>query len=85
MPRFIDRHPTNHNLPPEMLAQIKQRLSSGHVDEFGEKGIHVFIGQHETFCYTEAPSAEAVRKSHAAMGIDLRPEDVVEVQVLLDE
>jgi hypothetical protein len=55
---------------------------SGELDEFGERGVNVFVGARETYCYTEAPDAEAVRKSHAAMGITLTPEDIQEVQVL---
>ena len=82
MARFIDQHPTNPNLPPEIVTLIKQRLRRGDPDEFGDTGINVFIGSQRTYCYTEAPDAEAVRKSHAAMGIVLGPEDVAEVQVL---
>jgi hypothetical protein len=82
MPRFIDQHPTNPNMPPELVTLIKQRLRSGESDEFGEKRINVFIGSQRTYCYTEAPSAEAVRKSHEAMGITLAPNDVEEVQSL---
>lgn len=82
MPRYMDHHPTNPDMPPEMVALITQRLSSGQVDEFGERGFNVFIGSGDTYCYTEAPSAEAVRKSHQAMGINLSPGDVDEVQVL---
>jgi hypothetical protein len=82
MPRFIDHHPTNPNLPPELVTLIRQRLQSGERDEFGERGINVFIGAEQTYCYTEAPNAEAVRRSHAALGIILGPEAIVEVQVL---
>ena len=82
MARFIDQHPTNPNLPPEVLTIIKQRLQSGEPDEFGEIGINVFIGPDRTFCHTEAPSADAVRSSHAAMGVLLGPGDIEEVQTL---
>jgi hypothetical protein len=79
MPRFIDHHATDPNLPPEVLTIIRQRLVSGQLDDFGERGINVFVGPREIYCYTEAPDADAVRKSHAAMGIILAPEDVQEV------
>jgi hypothetical protein len=79
MPRFIDHHPTNPNSPPELLTVIRQRLVSGEPDEFGERGLKVFVGQRETYCYTEAPNAEAVRKSHAAIGIILAADDVQQV------
>jgi hypothetical protein len=82
MPRYLDRHPTNPNMPPELVAEIMERLRSGRPDEFGEKGLNVFIGAAETYCHTEAPSPEAVRMSHAALGITLGPEDVIAVQVL---
>ena len=82
MARYIDRHPTNPNLPPEVLTIIRQRLQSGEPDEYGDQGINVFIGENDTYCYTEAPSAEAVRKAHEAIGVLLEPDDIAEVQVL---
>ena len=44
MPRFIDQHPSDPNPSPEMIAFIMQRLQSGEPDEFGERGINVFVG-----------------------------------------
>ena len=82
MARYIDRHPTNPNLPPEILTIIRGRLERVEPDEYGDRGINVFIGEDETYCYTEAPSAEAVRKAHEAIGVFLEPEDITEVQVL---
>ena len=82
MPQFLDHHPTIPDLPPEMVALITQRLTSGQPDEFGEVGPHVFVGAQRTWCHTEAPSPEAVRRSHQALGIDLDLRDVAEVQVL---
>jgi hypothetical protein len=51
-------------------------------DEFGEIGLHVYIGTDQTWCHTQAPSVEAVCKSRLALGVDLDPKDVAEVQVL---
>jgi hypothetical protein len=82
MPQYLDHHPTNPNMPPEIVAQIMQRLESGQPDEFGERGLRVFIGAQQTYCHTEAPSVDAVRKSHEAIGITIAPRDVIEVQVL---
>lgn len=82
MARFIDQHASDTNMPPEVLSIIRQRLQSGEPDEFGERGIHVFMGAERTFCYSEAPSAEAVQQAHEAIGILLGPEDIEEVQVL---
>jgi hypothetical protein len=74
--------PTTDSLPDELVAEITRRLRSGQPDEFGERGLHVFIGAEQTWCHHEAPSADAVRNSHRALGIDLDPQAVVEVQVL---
>ena len=82
MPQYLDHHPTNPDMPPELVAHIIQRLNRGQPDEFGQVGQHVFIGPEQTWCHTEAPTAEAVYKSHQALGIDLDPQAVVEVQVL---
>jgi len=82
MAKFIDHHPTHPNVPPEVLTIIRRRLESGEPDQYGDQGINVFIGENDTYCYTEAPNAEAVRKAHEAMGVFLEPEDVAEVQVL---
>jgi hypothetical protein len=69
-------------MPPELVPQLTQRLESGQPDEFGEIGLHVFIGTDQTWCHTQAPSVDAVCKSHQANGIHLDPQDVAEVQVL---
>jgi hypothetical protein len=82
MPRYLDHHPTNPDLPPELVSEIIRRLRSGEPDEFGEVGLHVFIGAERTWCHTEAPDPDAVRRSHRALGVELDLRDVVEVQVL---
>lgn len=82
MAKYIDQHPTNPNLPPEVLTIIRRRVASGEPDEYGEREINVFIGEERTFCYSEAPDAESVRRAHAAIGVFLGPEDIAEVQVL---
>ena len=60
-----------------------EKLKSGQPDEFGVTGINAFIGETETWCYTEAPNPEAVHKSHEAMGIDLGAGEVIAVQALV--
>jgi hypothetical protein len=82
MPRYLDHHPTNPNMPPELVTEITRRLRGGEPDEFGEVGLHVFIGAERTWCHTEAPDSQAVRSSHRALGIELDAADVVQVQVL---
>jgi hypothetical protein len=82
MAKYIDRHPTDPNLPQEVLAQVQARLARGDIDEFGERGINVFVGPRWTYCHTEAPNMDSVQKSHLALGIVLEIEDIEEVQVL---
>ena len=41
MPQYLDHHPTNPDMPPELVAHITQRLESGQPDEFGQVGRHV--------------------------------------------
>ena len=43
----------------------------------------MFVSQDVTYCYTEAPNAEAVHKAHETMGLNLGPGDVKEVQSLV--
>ena len=66
-------------IQPEMAAQMKARLSSGEVDQFGAKGINVFVGDGEGWCLSEAPNADAVCDSHAALGFPTDRGDVREV------
>ena len=49
MARFIDKHPTNPNMPPEVLTLICKRLRKGERDEFGDRGLNVFVGPEHTF------------------------------------
>ena len=69
---------------PVVRTVTSGRQSRGAIptDEFGEVGLRVFVGARRTWCHTEAPSPEAVRRSHQALGIDLDPRDVALVQVL---
>jgi hypothetical protein len=80
MPKIIDYHATMPQLPPEAAEGIAARLKAGQADQFGVKGLNVFIGKGgQGYCLTEAPSAEAVVKSHEALGFPLSHGDVVEV------
>ena len=71
MPQYLDHHPTNPDMPPELVEHITQRLDSGQPDEFGQVGLHVFIGPERTYCHTEAPTVEAVLQ--VAQGARNRP------------
>ena len=83
MPRYIDRHANTGTMPPGMIEQIKANLLAGQASETGARGLNVFVGKDQTFCYSEAPNPEAVRKFHEGMGIALGPGDITEVQSLV--
>ena len=82
MPTFVDHHATAP-MPPEMAQAAVDKLKSGKADEFGSTGINAFIGKTDTWWVTEAPNADAVHKSHEAMGIKLGSGDGQEVQALV--
>jgi len=83
MPKFLDSHPTNPDMPAEVVEGIKQKLMAGKPDQFGVVGLNMFVAKDRTYCYAEAPDAQAVHKSHEAMGLKLGPGDVMEVRSLL--
>ena len=84
MPKFIDYHEKAPQLPPEVMQQVTQAINSKQADEFGVVPINAFMGTNgESFCMTEAPSADAVCQSHAAKGMTLGKGDVHEVQSLV--
>ena len=83
MPKFLDIHPTMPDMPPEVVQGIKAKLEAGQRDEFGVKGLNMFVAQDLTYCYTEAADASAVHKTHEKMGLTLGAGDVKEVQSLL--
>jgi hypothetical protein len=70
MPIFLDQH--EGGMAPEMVEPIKQKVAAGEVDEFGAKPLNVFWSSDETFCLSDAPNADAVHKSHEAIGINLK-------------
>ena len=43
--------PDHPDMPPELVAHITQRLDSGQPDEFGQVGLHGFIGPERTYCH----------------------------------
>lgn len=83
MPKFIDHHPMTE-LAPEARAGIAEKLRAGEADEFGVTGINVFVGKDgHSFCLSEAPSAEAVKHAHEALGFKLADSDIVEVEAVV--
>lgn len=80
MPKFIDHHEMSE-LAPEARAGIAEKLRAGEADEHGVRGINVFLGKNgESYCLSEAPSAEAVKKAHEALGFSISDRDIVEVE-----
>jgi hypothetical protein len=69
MPLFLDQHPGG--LSPEMVDAVRKKVQSGQTDQFGAKAVSVFWSDNETFCLSEAPSADVVHKAHEAMGVKL--------------
>ncbi|MBI4321811.1 MAG: DUF4242 domain-containing protein [Chloroflexi bacterium] len=83
MPKFIDHHPMPQ-LPPELMQQMKAMAEAGQSDPNGVTPLNVFAGADGTaFCYSEAPNAEAVIKSHAMVGVALDRSQITEVSSLL--
>ena len=84
MPKFMDFHPEMPEMPPKVVEGAKAMLLAGEANQFGATGINVFFGTGgEAFCLSEAPDAEAVLKSHEALGIPLDAKHVVEVTPLV--
>ena len=84
MPKFIDYHESLPPMPPEMMAQAKAGIEAGAVNEFGSKALNLFMGTDgSAYCLSEAPDAEAVLKSHQALGIPQTLEDIKEVNSLV--
>jgi len=83
MPKFMDHH-RMPQLPPEAMQQMKAMAEAGQADPNGVTPLNLFVGADGTaFCYCEAPSAEAVIKTHAAEGVTLDPSQITEVNSML--
>ncbi len=90
MARFLDHHPRMASLPPDaaeqgrkMTEQIRKVIQSRKPDQFGVTTQNVYMaGSGEAWCATDAPTAEAVIKSHEALGVRLNRSDITEVTPL---
>jgi Protein of unknown function (DUF4242) len=78
MPTFLDHH-AMPDPSPEMKEGMANRLRSGAADDHGVTGLNVYLAEGHAYCLTEAPDPDAVVRSHEALGIPIRREDVVEV------
>jgi hypothetical protein len=79
MPMFIDYH---DKLPAMSEAQLQQlRANLGKPDALGTKDLElIFTKDGHGYCISEAKDADAVCKSHEALGVKLSPGDVHEIQ-----
>ena len=81
MPQFMDFH-HDLKLPDQAIQQIAQDTKDKKADEFGVRQVELFHNSDgNVYCLLDAPSAEAVRKHHEALGVPCG--DVHEVSGLL--
>jgi hypothetical protein len=84
MPKYIDHHNNLPEMPAQQIEMARQGVLAGNVDSFGVKGLNLYVtGEREAYCVSEAPDAESVVKSHAAMGLQQSLANVREVHSLV--
>jgi hypothetical protein len=85
MPKFLDYHPIAHApRSDEVVEAMTGRINVAEPDEHGVTLINVFVAADgQGYCLSEAPSADAVVKSHEALGYTIDSGDVVEVTSLV--
>jgi hypothetical protein len=78
MPRFMDFH-EDLKLPEEAMAQIADDTRRARADQFGVRQAELYHNPDgKVYCLLDAPDEEAVRKRHAALGVDCGPVHRVE-------
>ena len=82
MPTFLDHHPMPP-LSPEAQEGIAGKLRAGERDEHGVKGLNLYVSKDHAYCLSDAPDAESVVAAHRALGFEIQPDAVVEVQPVL--
>ncbi len=66
---YIDTH-KDLKVSDELVGQITGAIRSGKRNEFGVKPLNfLYTKEGRAFCVNEAPSPEAVRREHDAMGV----------------
>ena len=86
MAKFLDHHPMPPMSPEQekaMVGQIKSAMDSKSPNSFGVTSPNVFMAPGEAWCYNDAANAEAIVKSHEAMGIKLAVKDVTQVSPIV--
>jgi hypothetical protein len=70
MPRFMDFH-GDLRLPPEAIAQIADDTRNARADEFGVRQVELYHNAGgQVYCLLDGPDEDAIRKHHAALGVD---------------
>ena len=70
MPTYMDFH-DDLKLPPDAVEGIKNGALNHETDEFGVRQVELYHNaEGKVYCLLDAPDAEAVRKHHAALGVD---------------
>jgi hypothetical protein len=69
MPLYMDYH-DDLKLPAEAIQQIAQGTQDGATDQFGVRQVELYHNADgNVYCLLEAPSVQAVRDHHAALGV----------------
>jgi hypothetical protein len=81
MPTFLDHHPVAHAATADVALQALQaRIRAGEADDSGVKYLNAYVAVNgEGYCLSESPDADAVVKSHGALGYTIDVTDVIEV------
>jgi Protein of unknown function (DUF4242) len=70
MPRFMDFH-ADLKLPSEAIAQIADDTGNERADEFGVRQVELYHNpEGQVYCLLDGPDEDAIRKHHAALGVD---------------
>ena len=73
MPRFMDFH-ADLKLPSEAIAQIAYDTRNERADEFGVRQVELYHNpEGQVYCLLDGPDEDAIRKHHAALGVDCGP------------
>ncbi|MGA8015166.1 MAG: nickel-binding protein [Candidatus Dormiibacterota bacterium] len=70
MPQFMDFHP-DLKLSQQSIDGLAAGARAGATDEFGVRQVELYHNSEgKVYCLLDAPSAQAVRDHHAALGVD---------------
>jgi Protein of unknown function (DUF4242) len=70
MPRFMDFH-EDLKLPHDAIAQIADDTRHERADEFGVRQVELYHNpEGQVYCLLDGPDEDAIRKHHAALGVD---------------